>query len=286
MGHSLGAHIAGFTGKNVESGTIARITGFDPAYPGFEYASSSERLASTDAEFVDIIHTNSGTLLDGDLSFEEALGDVDFYPNGGSQQPGCERLVEIDAGISSCNHGRSYQLFTDSITSGSSDFNSYPCSSDDDFEAGNCFSCDGGCNNMGFYANSDVTGTFYLATRAEAPYTAKFYRILIKLGELQLDTYGDLAFILTDKNNVQDGYNLITHEYMTESEGIDRVMGFLPSLGTPVSVDLTFTRYDLGLSDTLKVDELIIYNTDGDEVASYTDKFDLESEDTTTITFS
>jgi hypothetical protein len=229
--------------------------------------------------FVDVIHTNSGSLLDGDLSFEEPLGDADFYPNGGSQQPGCQRLIEFE-GISSCNHDRSHDLFIDSITSESTDFNSYPCASDDDFESGNCFSCGSGCNNMGLYANSNATGTFYLATRAEAPFTAQYYRILMKLGELQLDTYGDLAFFLIDGNNVTDGYNLITHESLTMSEGIDRVMGFLPSLGSPVGVNLTFTRYDLGLSDTLKIDEIRIYNTDGENIASYTEKFDVGDEPT------
>ena len=39
-----------------------------------------------DAEFVDIIHTNSGNLWEGCLSFAKNLGHVDFYPAGGSHQ--------------------------------------------------------------------------------------------------------------------------------------------------------------------------------------------------------
>ena len=39
-----------------------------------------------DADFVDIIHTNSGNLWEGCLSFAKNLGHVDFYPAGGSHQ--------------------------------------------------------------------------------------------------------------------------------------------------------------------------------------------------------
>jgi hypothetical protein len=41
-------------------------------------------LDSSDAHFVDIVHTNGG--LQGDI---EEIGDVDFYMNGGISQPGC-----------------------------------------------------------------------------------------------------------------------------------------------------------------------------------------------------
>ena len=47
------------------------------------------RLDTTDAEFVDVIHTNSGKIYLGEVSMLEAIGHVDFYPNGGQEQPGC-----------------------------------------------------------------------------------------------------------------------------------------------------------------------------------------------------
>ena len=60
----------------------------DPAGPLFQRYHSSARLNSTDAEFVDVIHTNGkggvqalGTLI--------PLGHVDFYPNEAGRQPGC-----------------------------------------------------------------------------------------------------------------------------------------------------------------------------------------------------
>ena len=57
--------------------------------PWFDLVSEDHRIQSTDADFVDIIHTNSGNLIVGDLSFPDPLGQVDFYPNGGSHQNGC-----------------------------------------------------------------------------------------------------------------------------------------------------------------------------------------------------
>lgn len=46
--------------------------------------SNDEKLDSSDAEFVDVIHTNA--LLQGKI---ERCGHADFYMNGGIVQPGC-----------------------------------------------------------------------------------------------------------------------------------------------------------------------------------------------------
>lgn len=46
--------------------------------------SKDEKLDASDANFVDVIHTNA--LLQGKI---ERCGHVDFYMNGGVMQPGC-----------------------------------------------------------------------------------------------------------------------------------------------------------------------------------------------------
>jgi len=43
-------------------------------------------LYKTDAQFVDIYHTNRGSLGDSD----HQTGDINVYVNGGDNQPGCE----------------------------------------------------------------------------------------------------------------------------------------------------------------------------------------------------
>ena len=63
--------------------------GLDPAKPWFDITSPSNSLNKEDGEFVDVIHTNSGEIYEGCLSFPQNIGDVDFYPNGGSHQAGC-----------------------------------------------------------------------------------------------------------------------------------------------------------------------------------------------------
>lgn len=58
--------------------------GLDPAGSYFSYTDPVVRLDPSDARFVDVIHTDAGL-----LGTSQNVGDVDFYPNGGSKQPGC-----------------------------------------------------------------------------------------------------------------------------------------------------------------------------------------------------
>ena len=75
IGHSLGSHVVGWAGALSHSrGTISRITGLDPAGPLFFLNNTETRLDPSDADFVDIIHTDSGSFLEGQLSFLEPIG--------------------------------------------------------------------------------------------------------------------------------------------------------------------------------------------------------------------
>lgn len=99
-GHSLGAHLVGHLGRSVQrvgGYKIGRVTGLDPAKPLFDIIGEEWSIQATDAEIVDIIHTNSGTLLEGAVSIPEPIGQADFYPNGGSHQAGCTDLCVGDA---------------------------------------------------------------------------------------------------------------------------------------------------------------------------------------------
>lgn len=66
----IGAHIAGRAAKQLRSqGKIANIIGLDPASVGFDFFERNKRLTDSDADYVQIIHT------DGDkFGFANPLG--------------------------------------------------------------------------------------------------------------------------------------------------------------------------------------------------------------------
>lgn len=80
-------------------------TGLDPAGPLFEKRSANDRLDAAHASFVDVIHTDTRTItLDPlikipipkvlfKLGTKRRLGDSDFYPNDGYNQPGCKKIT-------------------------------------------------------------------------------------------------------------------------------------------------------------------------------------------------
>lgn len=81
-GHSLGAHIAGLTGKRIRAGpngVVQVIFGLDPAGPLFNLNAPNERLDANDAVYTEGVRTNVGG-----SGFLEPFCHTDFYPNGGS----------------------------------------------------------------------------------------------------------------------------------------------------------------------------------------------------------
>ncbi|CAH2102773.1 unnamed protein product [Euphydryas editha] len=101
VGHSLGAHVVGNTGRAVNARAV-RVTGLDPAGPAFR--NDSNALNRNSGVYVEAIHTNGGQ-----LGINRAICHADFYPNGGTSQPGCDDFI--------CSHGRAPLLFASSITS-------------------------------------------------------------------------------------------------------------------------------------------------------------------------
>ena len=64
------------------------LSGLDPAGPGFGYDNDTRlRLDSSDAVYVDVIHTNIDAVFE--LGLGVRTGHVDIYPNKGARQPGC-----------------------------------------------------------------------------------------------------------------------------------------------------------------------------------------------------
>ncbi|XP_058058545.1 pancreatic lipase-related protein 3-like [Anopheles bellator] len=160
IGHSLGAHLAGLSGKRLTSGKAGAIFGLDPAGPLFSSADPSARLASTDADYVEVIHTNGGA-----LGLYDPIGTADFYPNGGKHQPGCLPWI---FGIS-CSHGRAWELYAESVYSPTG-FSAVPCDNMQQIEGSVCRIDLPKVNMGGEPVNSSKAGIFVLTTNGQYPY--------------------------------------------------------------------------------------------------------------------
>ncbi|XP_077295506.1 pancreatic triacylglycerol lipase-like [Arctopsyche grandis] len=152
IGHSLGGHAVGIAGRSVTKGTVPYITAMDPANP--LWGSKSERVRPSDADYVEVIHTDSGS-----LGLKEPVGDIDFYPNKGSSQPGC--LIDV-----SCSHSRSYEFFADSIDH--KGFMADQCTDYKEMSKGKCAKLSQ--MHMGGSSPKNAVGIFYLETNKKKPF--------------------------------------------------------------------------------------------------------------------
>merc|ERR1712130_610504 len=126
IGHSLGAHVCGFMSNKLlekRGRRMERITGLDPA--GIDWTTRlvgvmkvepmavlphvDKRLDASDADFVDVIHTDANF-----AGMMEPSGDVDFYIGRPEESLGSSQK---DCGCKdNCDHARSFKLFTESVS--------------------------------------------------------------------------------------------------------------------------------------------------------------------------
>ncbi|XP_026731490.1 pancreatic lipase-related protein 2-like [Trichoplusia ni] len=99
VGFSLGGHLVGNAGRETNS-RVRRITALDPAGP--LWGNDRNRIVRSDGRYVEVIHTDTSM-----LGFNDPCGDADFYPNGGSNMPGCL--------VNSCSHGRAYEYMASTV---------------------------------------------------------------------------------------------------------------------------------------------------------------------------
>lgn len=159
-GHSLGAHVAGFCGKNMpKDSRIKHIVGLDPA--GVFFSNPNQMLNSTDAEYVETIQTNGNG-----YGYYYPIGTAAFYPNGGVSQLGCSIWDMVR-----CSHDRSCDYFAEALEM--KENNAFSSKSCKDFTSMVYKLCTLPENpvRMGDLENpGKAKGVYYLETNGVSPY--------------------------------------------------------------------------------------------------------------------
>ncbi|XP_042571786.1 hepatic triacylglycerol lipase isoform X2 [Cyprinus carpio] len=233
IGYSLGAHVAGFAGSHFRGlRKVGRITGLDPAGPHFEGQPAFDRLSPDDAQFVDAIHTFTGSSIMPGLGIKQSVAHVDFYPNGGSFQPGC-KMLDIYSNVFQyglqgvpktikCAHERAVQLFTNSLINASQPIIGFRCRDDSTFNKGLCLDCKQmRCNTLGYDVRHERVGRsakgLYLRTGPQAPYRVFHYQIKVLLKNLIEPVEASLSVSLNGTGGESPLLPIILHQ---ESGGL------------------------------------------------------------------
>ncbi|XP_037382510.2 phospholipase A1 member A [Talpa occidentalis] len=116
-------------------GQLGRITGLDPAGPEYTRASPEERLDARDALFVEAIHTDTDN-----WGIRIPVGHVDYFVNGGQDQPGCPTYFYAGYNYLICDHMRAVYLYISALEN-SCPLMAFPCDNYEDFLAGHCLDC-------------------------------------------------------------------------------------------------------------------------------------------------
>ncbi|XP_063543744.1 pancreatic lipase-related protein 2-like [Cydia strobilella] len=164
VGHSMGAQLLGIAARFLadRKTKVPRLTGLDPAYPGFYPPLLGPPMSPADAVFVDALHTDGGG-----FGSPSATGAADFWPNEGkAKQPGCLSATVPLTVEDFCSHWRSWEYWAESVEGG--EFMARKCVDYDTFLRGQCK--EEPLVYMGLKASPELTGNFYLRTAAKAPF--------------------------------------------------------------------------------------------------------------------
>ncbi|OAD58578.1 Pancreatic triacylglycerol lipase [Eufriesea mexicana] len=221
IGFSLGAHVAGCASEILKKRNhlLGRITGLDPASPFFRnhlFREKSRKLDATDAQLVDVIHTDGSEDFADGFGLLKPLGHIDFFPNGGREQPGC---IDVKNSVVvshlkedmltreiACSHLRAWTYFLESVrvTNESCKFIAWPCpQGKTSYANGMCFPMESSLwsQEMGYRANRGPLGIYYLPTREQEPFCGQPLRASVTTSEQAPKTSGILFLKIEDHDS-------------------------------------------------------------------------------------
>ncbi|XP_055354916.1 inactive pancreatic lipase-related protein 1-like [Paramacrobiotus metropolitanus] len=246
IGISLGCQVSAHAGKKLKEFRNERpgkITALDPAGPLFEGFPSVARLAKGDADFVEAYHGNGLPLYGGGLGMWSQVGDIDFYPNGGEEQPSCppalwgtiSSIMNLQLGQLAtsviCSHARPAYLAIESIEAALSGcrFTSVPCDSYQEFLDGQCNTQEhhrqGGL--MGIYAtNRPASKKHFLLTLGNAPYCAVQLKATLTLSRRSRDARGVFIIQAVGADTSAEALPLVIskNEHVLPGEGFSEMI--------------------------------------------------------------
>lgn len=206
VGHSLGGQCIGLVSRHLKTLSddhyeIPRLFALDPAAPGFEEGnflstlygwitfqkSDFDMISDSDAKYVQIIHTSAGS-----YGVQASRGHVDFFPNAGFNQAGCD--LELPGTRDVCSHRRAWLYYQESVKNPNA-FIALKCHSYDHFVKGECSKNE--TTFMGFSSDTKVRGNFYLVTHPN-PFGAMSLGVEgLEVKKMRIITESEESFMLS-----------------------------------------------------------------------------------------
>ncbi|OQR77175.1 pancreatic lipase-related protein 2-like [Tropilaelaps mercedesae] len=167
IGFSLGGQMSGFFAEQIfraKRQPIGKITALDTAAPLFEAYGVYPRKEYS--EYMEAVHTSAGsTVWRGKVGVEVNYGHVDFYPNGGIDQPGCS-FPNV-----ACAHYRAVEYYIEALQNQDHCvYSGFLCETVENANRGDCASEKDNTHYLTM-SRAQINGAIYfLKTDSVAPY--------------------------------------------------------------------------------------------------------------------